>query len=230
MKKIFNSKYYFIVWAVLLALYNVVAFLVTSKETRLLAFWVSYGFVMAGFIVNLLSALLDFPDDDKLNPFTTFSFTFVVVCQLAGIIYVLIPTAPAVDVIIPYAVLTAVYVILMVFSFKTLKQTEVKHTASVQTTTAITGNMHDLIDFFKELKESSQDLAVRNALNDLSHYIMSSSVSDKMNEEVNALEKRIFEYADFIKKNVEKNEIGNIFNNIDNVKRLVKEREFKLRK
>lgn len=225
MKKIFNSKYYFIVWAVLLAAYNILAFLITKKETRLAPFWISYGFIMFGFVANFISALLDFPDNDKLNPLTTFSFTYVVACQLASIIYIIIPNAYIVAVLIPYIVLTTCYIVLMIFSMKSMTKEEVKVECNCQV-----GNMHDLIDFFKELKEASADLAVRNALNDLSHYIMSASVSDKNNQEIIDIENRIFEYANFVKKNVEQNEVGNIFNNINNVRRLVKERELKLRK
>lgn len=224
MKKIFNSKYYFIVWAVLLALYNVIVFLITSEETRLTAFWVSYGFVMGGFAANVVSALLDFPDNEKLNPLTSFSFTFVVVCQLVNIIFLIVPTAPFVAVFIPYIILTAIYIILMVFSMKTMN-----HVAANPQKTREIFNMSDLVEYFKELKELASDVAVRNALNDLSHYIMSASVCEKENEEVNNLEKRIFEYSSFIKKNVERNEITNIFNNIDNVRKLVKERELKIR-
>lgn len=225
MKKIFNSKYYFIIWAVLLATYNLLVFLLTNNETRQAAFWISYGFIMFGFITNFISALLDFPDNDKLNPLTTFSFTYVVVAALVSIIYLIIPNAHFISALVPYIVLTAIYIILMVFSMKTMS----KPNNQIECTCEVC-NMHDLIDFFKELKEASSNLAVRNALNDLSHYIMSASVSDKNNQEVIEIENRIFEYSRFVKKNVEQDELGNIFNNINNVRRLVKEREIKLRK
>ena len=49
------------------------------------------------------------------------------------------------------------------------------------------------------------------------------------NKEIEEIEKQIFEYASFIRKNVERDEVSNIFYNIDKVKKLIKERDLKIK-
>lgn len=103
MKK--NFKFYIIIWAILLALYNLTVFLVKpvipgyviNYDTR---FWISWGVIIAAFIGQLLCSKVAF--DSKNNeklflniPLITQSYIALVVATIAGTALMLIPDCPA---------------------------------------------------------------------------------------------------------------------------------------
>lgn len=103
MKK--NFKFYIIIWAILLVLYNLTVFLVRpvipgyiiNYDAR---FWISWGVIIATFICQLFCAKVAF--DSKNNeklflniPLITQSYTALVVATIAGSALMLIPDCPA---------------------------------------------------------------------------------------------------------------------------------------
>ncbi len=103
MKK--NFKFYIIIWAVLLAIYNLTVFLVKpivpgyviNYDAR---FWISWGVIIATFIGQLICAKIAF--DSKNNeklflniPLITQSYTALIVATIVGSILMLIPGCPA---------------------------------------------------------------------------------------------------------------------------------------
>lgn len=102
MKK--NFKFYIIIWAILLALYNLTVFLVKpvipgyviNYDAR---FWISWGVIIATFIGQLLCSKVAF--DSKNNeklflniPLITQSYIALVVATIAGTALMLIPDCP----------------------------------------------------------------------------------------------------------------------------------------
>ena len=103
MKKIF--KFYIIIWAVLLAIYNLTVFLVKpivpgyviNYDAR---FWISWGVIIATFIGQLICAKIAFDskNNDKLFlniSLITQSYTTLIVATIVGSILMLIPDCPA---------------------------------------------------------------------------------------------------------------------------------------
>lgn len=103
MKK--NFKFYIIIWAIFLVLYNLTVFLikpvvpgyVINYDAR---FWISWGVIIATFIGQLLCSKVAF--DSKNNeklflniPLITQSYTALVVATIAGTALMLIPDCPA---------------------------------------------------------------------------------------------------------------------------------------
>ena len=103
MKK--NFKFYIIVWAILLAVYNLTVFLVKpiipgyviNYDGR---FWISWGVIIATFIGQLFCAKVAF--DSKNNeklflniPLITQSYTALVIATIIGSVLMLIPDCPA---------------------------------------------------------------------------------------------------------------------------------------
>lgn len=103
MKK--NFKYYAIIWAILLAIYNLVVFLVKPVIQGYVIlydarFWISWGVIIATFIGQLLCAKVAF--DSKNNekfflnlPLITQSYTALVIATVIGSVLMLIPDCPA---------------------------------------------------------------------------------------------------------------------------------------
>ena len=103
MKK--NFKFYIIIWAVLLAIYNLTVFLVKpivpgyviNYDAR---FWISWGVIIATFIGQLICTKIAF--DSKNNeklflniPLIAQSYTALIVATIVGSILMLIPYCPA---------------------------------------------------------------------------------------------------------------------------------------
>ena len=103
MKK--NFKFYIMIWAILLVLYNLTVFLVRPVMPGYIInydarFWISWGVIIATFIGQLFCAKVAF--DSKNNeklflniPLITQSYTALVVATIAGSALMLIPDCPA---------------------------------------------------------------------------------------------------------------------------------------
>jgi hypothetical protein len=103
MKK--NFKFYIIIWAILLALYNLTVFLVKPVIPGYvinydIRFWISWGVIIATYIGQLFCSKVAF--DSKNNeklflniPLIAQSYTALVVATIAGTALMLIPDCPA---------------------------------------------------------------------------------------------------------------------------------------
>ena len=222
MSKNSGKKYYAIILLVVVLLFNLVLFLTVKPDNRKIAFWTCYGFMMGSFVLNALSFYIAPKNSERLNPLTTFSFIYCAIVFVFSFIIFFIPNTPFLVCFLPLVILLAVFIILGLFGAMNLEQIK----SNPQRTKEIF-TMSYLVEYLQELKSSATDVAVRNKINDLAHFIMGASQTDEENEAALAIEKQIFEYATFIKKNVENDEINNVFNNIDKVRKLVKERETK---
>lgn len=102
MKK--NFKFYIIIWAILLALYNLTVFLVKPVISGYVInydarFWISWGVIIATFIGQLLfsKVAFDSKNNEKLFlniPLITQSYIALVVATIAGTTLMLIPDCP----------------------------------------------------------------------------------------------------------------------------------------
>ncbi len=116
MKK--NFKYYIAIWAVLLAVYNVAVFAVQALPGYEInydaRFWISWGFILAAFVGQLVCAYTAFKSEnnDKLFlniPLITQSYGGAVAMAVVGSVCMLIPN-------FPYWIATVVCVLVFAFS------------------------------------------------------------------------------------------------------------------
>lgn len=98
-----NFKYYIIIWAVLLAVFNAVTFLTPNELAGFSkfggAFWSGYAAVTAAFIGQLVCAYIAFRAENAeklfLNlPLITVSYTALIVTLIVGAAAMLIPELP----------------------------------------------------------------------------------------------------------------------------------------
>ena len=103
MKK--NFKFYFSVWAILLATWCAVVFLVRpiipgfviNYDAR---FWIAFAFIAVAFIGNLVCAYFAFKAENRgkmfLNlPLITLSWSALIIMLVVGVVLMLIPNCPA---------------------------------------------------------------------------------------------------------------------------------------
>lgn len=98
MKK--NFKFYIIVWAILLAIYNLTVFFIKPLPGYVInydaRFWVSWGIIIATFVGQLICAYVAFKSETKkklfLNiPIITQSYIALILSVVAGSVLMLIP-------------------------------------------------------------------------------------------------------------------------------------------
>lgn len=148
MKKIF--KFYLAMWAVLLALFNVIAFVSAGwegQEKYTASFWIGYVFIMLAFVGQLVCAYLALREDDVKKlfyniPLVTISYTGLILSFICGGLCMLISSLPYwVGVILCAAVLafTAIAVLKASMAAELVSETDEKlkvSTALMKTLTA----------------------------------------------------------------------------------------------
>lgn len=94
-----NFKYYAICWAVLLAVFNVIAFAVPNGNRFSSGFWVGYVFITLAFFGQLACAFVAFKEENNEKffynvPLIAISYTATVVSAIAGSVCMAISAIP----------------------------------------------------------------------------------------------------------------------------------------
>lgn len=121
MKK--NFKYYLIIWAVLLAVFNVVCFVTPDEAVGMskfgAAFWVGYVFITAAFILQLICAVFALNERDKAKifyniPLIRISYIGLILTIIFGALSMAIPDLPAwIGIVVCAAVTMFVFIALL---------------------------------------------------------------------------------------------------------------------
>ena len=223
MKSIFK-KYFLLLWVVIVAAYNAVLFLLfnqfakeTLKET---SFWVIYGSMRFAFLVWLVIGLLE--RNTKLggiSPIVTFVYPYLLIIFLMTTIMLFFAkNILVVWVLVPMILISAVLIILAIFACFNRKWIK-DNPQKVPELFSVEG----LENYFEDLA-SKCDESCKNVIYDLAS-ICDGLTSMKGSSELDALEKRLFEYASFIKQNAMRAEELNIYHNVEKFRELLKERE-----
>lgn len=117
MKK--NIKFYIIAWAILLALFNLIAFISpgwAAFEKYSGSFWTGYIFITLAFVGQLVCSLFAFKEDKKEKfflslPLITLSYTGLILTLVFGTLCMLVSFLPYWVAVIICAVILAVYAI-----------------------------------------------------------------------------------------------------------------------
>lgn len=119
MKK--SMTYYSIAWAICLAVFNVLTFVVPHSIGNVdwhehASFWIGYGFVMASFIAQLLIGVKMFSSDKKDKIFLrlslqTISYSVLVASLVVGAVFMCVPVLPEWIAAIVCVIVTAYYAI-----------------------------------------------------------------------------------------------------------------------
>lgn len=96
-------KYYFICWAIVLLVFNIITFVLVGATCGFAvlssSFWVGYAFIMIVLIGHLICSILFFKKDNKDKVFLNFSimrlsYIALIVSSIAGLIAMIIPFIP----------------------------------------------------------------------------------------------------------------------------------------
>ena len=211
MRKLFENRYFLIIWGVVVAAFNAILFLsvATWKQEafELAAFWGLYACVMLAFVSVLLICLLHKKNNYEQSILMTLVAPLATVAIFVGIIlFFCIDKIDLVFILIPYIIVFAIMIIAFVFGNmyqNHLDNIEVKVTKVV--------DINGLINFLSELQNTTSDSNI-------------ISVLDPNNSDLKALEKRIFEYALFIEKDIKNNAFNNFLMNAEKMEKLLDQR------
>lgn len=226
MNKLLKNKYFIIIWGIIVAVFNTVLFLTTNKtHYELSSFWVSYAFVMAAFVGQLLAHIFTRNDEESLGaeiPSTAMS-AYLIVMLIAGSIFLGLTKLIKNLWLIPFLtlfILNALFAIIFILGLE--HKENVKNNPQKM---PIVFDMSGVINLLYTLLEKEDNPIIRERISKLLELAESTSDLTSEKETFKNVEKQIFEYVYFLSRNVEKNEEQNIFNNINKIEQLLLKRK-----
>lgn len=224
MKK--NFKFYLLAWILLLAIFNIVAFVTPSWQTLekyTPSFWIGYSFITVSFIGQLVCAVYVFKEKDarkqfyKISLFTA-SYIGLAISFVVGIVFMIVP-------ILPYWI--GAIVCPLILSLNVIAVLKAKVAAD------IVSEIDDKIEkkrmFIDEMKHLSEDLLFRadtdqvkracKEVNDAFRY--SDPISVK---ELSDIENEILESFESLKQAVRENDTEAVLNKKNELLALIAER------
>jgi len=226
LKKLLNNKYYIIIWGIIVAVFNTVLFLTTNQtHYELASFWVSYAFIMAAFIAQLLSHIITRKDKESLGveiPSTTMS-VYLIVILIVGSVFLGLSKIIKNLWLIPFLtlfILNALFVIIFVLGLQ--HKENVKNNPQKM---PLVFDMLGVINLLYTLLDKEDNTVIRERISKLLELAESTSDLTSEKETFKNVEKQIFEYCYFLSRNVERNEEQNIFNNINKLEQLLLKRK-----
>lgn len=217
------NQLFIVIWAVILLVYNAVLFLLVNQLKKELfdkpAFWVNYAWMMIAFLIWLgVELITKSTKKGNLRPLTAMIYPFLAVSFLAtSILYFFVMNIVLIGIIIPMIIVIGLFVICYCLA-------SVQTTVLEQSTKSSKGllRVEDLSIYFSEIEQYTTDNTQR-ALHHLT-ILCRDLHSVEKGEEVRQLEKRIYEYASFIEKDIQQGEDSNVYLHIEKVEQLLKER------
>ena len=217
------KKYFVIIWGIIALAYSAILFtLVANIKTEIFhtsTFWVAYIWMMVSLILWLAIECIEKPTKNgNIKPVSTFVYPYlIIVFVITTLLYFFATKITNVDfVFIPMILFSAIFVIFIVLGM--MNQKMVRENA--QTLKEI-NKVEDLSAYFQEASQSCQG-QFRSILEELAKDCLNLVSSN--DERIISIDRRLIEYATFIKKNARNEEI-NIENNVKKFKELLKNRE-----
>lgn len=217
------NKMFIVMWAVIVLVYNAVLFLLVNQLEKELfnkpAFWVNYAWMMVALIIWLVVELTTKSTrKGNLRPLTTVVYPFVGVSFLITLVlYFFAMKIVLIGIVIPMIIMIGIFVVCLCLA-------KVQTTALVQESKQAKElfQVEDLATYFSEIEQRATN-QTQKALHHLT-ILCRDLHSVEKGEEVKHLEKRIYEYASFIKKDIDQGEDSNVYLHIEKVEQLLKER------
>ncbi len=226
-----SKKYFLMIWTIFVGFFNALLFICVSlakdseKYFKSPGFWTIYAFIMFALIALLIVDLVANKNPQaRIRSSLDTCFIFVCVNIALGIILLIISAFiktpfPFIAAFIPFLVVLAILAVYFVFSMKN----EAMLQENPQLVPEVI-SMAELPEYLNTINQQVSDSATKTLLQQAID--LSKNYTESMgNEDVLRVEKSIFEYARRIRIDVKQGQNVNIFNNIQKVIDLLKDRE-----
>lgn len=223
MKKFLASKYFLVISIVLILVFNAVLFLsvATWKEELfdLASFWGLYISVMIMFISLLSLGIISNKNIKGQNLFSSLILPVSGFGILLGIIlFFFVAKLKLAIVLIPYIIFVGIIAIGFVTGF-----VYQNHLDNLDEKIVKVIDMNGLVEFLLNLQNRTSNSVIKTTLVKLIEKA-SFKVKDEENTELKKIEKRIFEYALFIEKDIKNNNVNNFLMNAETLEKLLDQR------
>lgn len=223
MKKFLTSKYFLVISIVLILVFNAVLFLsvATWKEElfELASFWGLYISVMIMFISLLSLGIISNKNIKGQNLFSSLILPVSGFGILLGIIlFFFVAKLKLAIVLIPYIIFVGIIVIGFITGFAYQN-----HLDNIDEKIVKVIDMNGLVEFLLNLQNRTSNSVIKTTLVKLIEKV-SFKVKDEENTELKKIEKRIFEYALFIEKDIKNNNVNNFLMNAETLEKLLDQR------
>lgn len=223
MKKFLASKYFLVISIVLILVFNAVLFLsvATWKEElfELASFWGLYISVMIMFISLLSLGIISNKNIKGQNLFSSLILPVSGFGVLLGIIlFFFVAKLKLAIVLIPYIIFVGIMVIGFVTGF-----VYQNHLDNIDEKIVKVIDMNGLVEFLLNLQNRTSNSVIKTTLVKLIEKA-SFKVKDEEKTELKKIEKRIFEYALFIEKDIKNNNVNNFLMNAETLEKLLDQR------
>ena len=223
MKKFLASKYFLVISSVLVLIFNAVLFLsVATWKSELFevsSFWALYASVMLMFVAVILLGVLTNKNIKGQNLFSTLVLPISLLGIVIGIVlFFFIAKIKLAVILIPYIIFVGVIAIAFMTGFAYQN-----HLDNIEEKVVKVIDITGLIEFLMMLQNKTSNNIIKTTLSRLIEKA-SLAVSDSENVELKKLEKRIFEYALFIEKDIKNNNVNNFLMNATNMEKLLDQR------
>lgn len=223
MKKFLASKYFLVISIVLILVFNAVLFLsvTTWKEElfELASFWGLYISVMIMFISLLSLGIISNKNIKGQNLFSSLILPVSGFGVLLGIIlFFFVAKLKLAIVLIPYIIFVGIMVIGFITGF-----VYQNHLDNIDEKIVKVIDMNGLVEFLLNLQNRTSNSVIKTTLVKLIEKA-SFKVKDEEKIELKKIEKRIFEYALFIEKDIKNNNVNNFLMNAETLEKLLDQR------
>ena len=223
MKKFLASKYFLVISIVLILVFNAVLFLsvTTWKEElfELASFWGLYISVMIMFISILSLGIISNKNIKGQNLFSSLILPVSGFGVLLGIIlFFFVAKLKLAIVLIPYIIFVGIMVIGFVTGF-----VYQNHLDNIDEKIVKVIDMNGLVEFLLNLQNRTSNSVIKTTLVKLIEKA-SFKVKDEEKTELKKIEKRIFEYALFIEKDIKNDNVNNFLMNAETLEKLLDQR------
>ena len=223
MKKFLASKFFLVISIVLILVFNAVLFLsvTTWKEElfELASFWGLYISVMIMFISILSLGIISNKNIKGQNLFSSLILPVSGFGVLLGIIlFFFVAKLKLAIVLIPYIIFVGIMVIGFVTGF-----VYQNHLDNIDEKIVKVIDMNGLVEFLLNLQNRTSNSVIKTTLVKLIEKA-SFKVKDEEKTELKKIEKRIFEYALFIEKDIKNDNVNNFLMNAETLEKLLDQR------
>ena len=212
-----NKKFSALIAFIVLAAIDAVILILTKQGDYDTQFWMGFAFIQVSFVVYILCKIFvkEKEEERGIRPLDTVLFMFMVVMVLMGLLAFLAPYNTSVfkTLLIFYIIITALCICCGVLAFlnkKIIKENSYEKPRIF--------NRHDIVKVLEDVKI---------LINDSTAIEQVQSIIDKVNGiefDMNSLKgKQLVEYTQFMYKNATRQEINNMFNNINKVNEILNE-------
>lgn len=228
MKKLASLKYYLLSWVIGVAAYTAIVFIIANNSKRGVdkCTIITYILMMIALVILLISWFVDRKKTvpgaiNAVNAMSSASLYFTIVTFfLTTVLYFINYSKFIYLVIVLFVFLTAIFAIYMVVSMRQYELINETPNKMPEIT-----NVHQLASYLRNIFDMVSEPTTKNQIEELINLATTiDDLSDKDSEDISRIDKSIFEYAGYLKRNITRSEYENAYNNIEKIKSLLNKR------